>query len=65
VVIVSASRDKLVSNADQKAIATLLPRGEFVTVEGAEHEILMETDPLRNQFWERFDALADRAAPND
>jgi lysophospholipase len=65
VVIVSASRDKLVSNADQKAIATLLPRGEFVTVEGAEHEILMETDPLRNQFWERFDALADGAAPRD
>ena len=65
VVIVSASADKLVSNADQKAIAALLPRGEFVTVDGAEHEILMETDPLRNQFWERFDALADGSAPRD
>lgn len=63
VVIVSASQDKLVSNSAQKAIAELLPEGEFVSVEGAEHEILMELDPLRNQFWAAFDGLADRLAP--
>lgn len=65
VVIVSASRDKLVNNADQEAIAAALPDGTFVPVEGAEHEILMETDPLRDQFWKAFDALADRVAPRE
>ena len=50
-------------NASQRRGRTR--EGKVVTVDGAEHEILMETDPLRNQFWERFDALADGAAPRD
>jgi lysophospholipase len=32
-------------------------------VEGAFHEILMETDALRAPFWQAFDALADEVAP--
>jgi lysophospholipase len=63
VVIVQASEDKLVSNAAQAAIADLLPQGSLVPVTGAEHEVLMETDPLRSQFWTPFDALADGVAP--
>ena len=65
VVIVSAVQDRLVDNAAQAAIARLLPDGRLVEVEGAEHEILMETDPLRDQFWTAFDALADQVAPRE
>jgi lysophospholipase len=65
VIIVSASRDRLVSNAAQAIVAERLPQGRLVTVEGAEHEILMETDPLRSQFWTHFDALAEQVAPKD
>jgi hypothetical protein len=27
-------------------------------IDGARHEILMETDPRRGQFWKAFDRLA-------
>ncbi|HQP20290.1 MAG TPA: alpha/beta hydrolase, partial [Phenylobacterium sp.] len=63
VVIVSAGDDKLVRDDAQEQVARLLPDGTFVSVKGAEHEILMETDDLRNQFWTAFDALADKVAP--
>jgi lysophospholipase len=64
VVIVSAEEDKLVDNAAQQAAARHLPQGKFITVPGAFHEILMETDPMRNIFLRAFDALTGRVAPN-
>lgn len=63
VVIVSAADDKLVRDDAQKLISNYLPDGRFVSVPGAEHEILMETDDRRNQFWAAFDALADKLIP--
>jgi len=63
VVIVSAGEDKLVDNAAQEAAARCLPQGKFITVPGAFHEILMETDPMRNIFLRAFDALTGRVAP--
>src|SRR6185369_3527531 len=63
VVIVSAEDDKLVDNAAQEAAARHLPQGKFINVPGAFHEILMETDPMRNIFLRAFDALTGRVAP--
>lgn len=63
VVIVSAADDKLVTDTAQRQAAADLPDGRFVSVAGAEHEILMETDDRRDQFWTAFDALADQVAP--
>ncbi|MDB5422871.1 MAG: pldB [Phenylobacterium sp.] len=63
VVIVSAEDDNLVDNAAQQAAARHLPQGKFVNVPGAFHEILMETDPMRNIFLRAFDALTGRVAP--
>jgi len=63
VVIVSAAEDKLVTDIAQRRAAANLPDGHFISVAGAEHEILMETDDKRDQFWVAFDALADRLAP--
>ena len=63
VVIVSAEDDQLVDNAAQAAAARHLPQGKFITVPGAYHEILMETDPMRNIFLRALDALTGRVAP--
>lgn len=63
VVIVAAEHDKLVDNAAQAAAARNLPQGQFVTVPGAFHEILMETDPMRNFFQRTLDSLTGRTAP--
>lgn len=63
VVIVSAEDDQLVDAAPQAAAARHLPQGKFVTVPGAHHEILMETDPMRNIFLRALDTLTGRVAP--
>ena len=63
VIILSAEADALVDNAGQLAIAGRLPQGEFVNVPGAYHEILMETDSMRNIFLRALDALLGRTAP--
>jgi len=63
VVIVSAEDDQLVDTAAQAAAARHLPQGKFISVPGAYHEILMETDPMRNIFLRALDALTGRVAP--
>ena len=60
--IASASEEKLVDNTRHERFASLLPNAELITVEGAYHEILMETDALRGEFWAGFDRLLERAS---
>lgn len=62
VTILSAQADLIVENAAQAAVAARLPKGKLVTVEGAFHEILQETDERRAVFWREFDAVAARVA---
>jgi alpha-beta hydrolase superfamily lysophospholipase len=61
--IVSAGEDKLVDNAAQAAAARNLPQGRHIIVPGAYHEILMETDDMRNIFLRVFDTLTGKTAP--
>jgi len=61
--IVSAAEDRLVDNSAQAAAARNLPQGRLITVPGAYHEILMETDDMRNIFLRVFDALTGKSAP--
>jgi lysophospholipase len=63
VIILSAEQDALVDNAAQAAAERSLPQGKLITVHGAKHEILMETDDMRNIFLRAFDALTGRTAP--
>ncbi len=63
VVIVSAEADQLIDTATQATAARNLPQGTFISVPGAYHEILMETDPMRNIFLRALDALTGRVAP--
>ena len=59
VAIVAAGQDHLVLNAVDRAAARRLPKGSYLEVEGAYHEILMETDAMRARVWAAFDQLAD------
>ena len=60
--VVLADREHLVDNAATRAFAARAG-ARLVMVDGARHEILMETDELRAVFWTGFDLLADRVAP--
>jgi lysophospholipase len=52
-----AGRDRVVRTAPIRAFAGLLPHGHYVEIAESEHEILMETDSIRGQFWAAFDAF--------
>ena len=56
--IVAAGDERLVSNSIARRTAERAPKGRYVEIAGALHEILMETDALRGAFWREFDALA-------
>lgn len=55
--IVSAENDQLVRAGDHQWLAARAPLIERVTIPDALHEILMERDDIRNQFWKAFDAF--------
>ena len=63
ILVATASREVLVDNAAHDAVIAQLPEAKHIVVEGAKHEILMEVDPLRAQFWTAFDELVNQVAP--
>ena len=65
VTIAAAELDNRVLNPDQKAIAGRIPKGRYLEVPGAFHEILIETDPRRAIFWQAFDETVDPVAPKE
>ncbi|ADP69625.1 Lysophospholipase [Rhodomicrobium vannielii ATCC 17100] len=54
--IVAASNDQIVSNTAMERFASHVKNCRLIVVSGARHEILMERDQLRDQFWAAFDA---------
>jgi lysophospholipase len=58
ILLMSATEDRLVDPTGHIPVAQRLPRAELLTVEGARHEIMMETDAIRAHFWQAFDRLA-------
>lgn len=65
VLLVSASGDRVVSNKAQKALRAKMPNCRLKTIEGARHEILIERDELRDQFWQLFDDFVQEAVVQD
>ncbi len=57
ILIVAAGRDAIVSNPAIEQFGMLLRAGSHLVVTGAQHEILMEQDRYRSQFWAAFDAF--------
>ena len=55
--IVAAGSDTIVSTPETEEFAIRLRAGSHLVLPGAKHEILMEQDRLRGQFWAAFDAF--------
>ncbi len=55
--IVAGGNDAVVSNAAIEDFASMLRAGSHLVIVGAQHEILMEQDRFRAQFWAAFDAF--------
>jgi lysophospholipase len=58
---VACGRESIVSNPAIERFVQNLNNGALVSIPGAKHEILMERDPLREQFWVAFDAFIPSA----
>jgi lysophospholipase len=63
VLIATAGEEQLVDNESHPLVAHLLPQATHITIAGAKHEILMERDEYRAEFWTAFDALVAQIAP--
>ena len=63
ILVATAGEEQLVDNTSHGLVLEQLPDAQHITIAGAKHEILMETDALRGQFWTAFDELANRVAP--
>ena len=58
VLIISAGKDRIVSEAAQRAICSVMEKGSFVSIPDSFHEILKERDAVRKTFWKEFDKFA-------
>jgi lysophospholipase len=57
ILVIGAGRDCVIPLAATELFATRLKAGRLITIPYARHEILMEQDRYRNQFWAAFDAF--------
>jgi lysophospholipase len=57
ILIVATGRDEVVSTPAIEEFAIRLRAGSHLMVAGARHEVLMEQDRYRAQFWAAFDAF--------
>jgi lysophospholipase len=55
--LVAAGRDEIVSTAAIEDLAIRLRAGSHLIIAGARHELMMEQDRYRGQFWAAFDAF--------
>jgi lysophospholipase len=61
--IVSAGEDSWVDSGHHQILAERSSLISLTVIEGAKHEILMERDELRDQFWDAFDRQIDAVLP--
>lgn len=59
--LVVAGADTLVDNAAIRDLHDRLPESRLLEIASARHEILFESDSLRQQFWQAFDAFTHTA----
>lgn len=55
--IIACGRDSLVSTAAIEEFGSRLPAGSYLIVPGSKHEVMMELNQYRSQFWAAFDAF--------
>jgi lysophospholipase len=57
ILIVAAGHDRVTETGAAERLASRMRTGRVVVIDGAQHEILIERDCLRDQFWAAFDAF--------
>ena len=55
--LVGAGKDRICVTPRSRAFAQRLPNADYVEIQEAGHEILMERNPIRAMFWAEFDAF--------
>lgn len=55
VLLCGAGRDRIVTVEADRAFAARLPKARYLELAESEHEILMENDAIRAEFWTAFD----------
>ena len=55
--IVTAEADQVVSIKAAKQLSQKLPRANYLEIKTAKHELLVESNEIRQQFWEAFDTF--------
>ncbi len=67
--VIAAGADPVCATPATERFAARLKAGHAIVIPGARHEILMERDAIREQFWAAFDAFIpgspDRAVPGE
>ena len=63
ILIVASGADQVTDTAAAERFAARLRGGRIIVIDGAQHEILIERDALRDQFWAAFDAFVPGAVP--
>lgn len=58
VLLVTPSEERVVDSEAAREFAERVPGVSFTRISGARHEILMEQDHIRRQFWAAFDSFA-------
>ena len=61
--VIGAGRDRVCDTEAARAFAARMPRAQYVEIAGAQHEMLMERDPLRAEWWTAADAFLKKNAP--
>ena len=61
--VFGAGRDQIVHVEPVRDFAQRLPHARYVEIAEAEHEILMESDSIRAQFWAEFDKFVKEQLP--
>jgi lysophospholipase len=57
ILVVAGPRDRITATPVAEAFVKRLPNGRFLPVADAEHEVLLEIEPVRLAFWQAFDAF--------
>lgn len=59
VLIALAGKEEIVDNDCARAAAARIPKAELLEIDGARHEILMESDEYRGAFFKAFDKMVE------
>jgi len=60
VLLCAAGKDRIVNVTAEYEFVAHLPHGELLDLKDAEHEILMESDPIRARFWQACDTFVGK-----